>query len=215
MNLYVKSADGSGTAERLTTNPESHEWATDWADNGAVLILGNATPPGANILTLRLGTDAQPEILRDTEDSLGGPGEAAISPNGRWIAYSSDESGGRQIYVRPFPDVNSGGQRLVSDGPARKPLWGPDGRELLYLTPDTVMVLAVETGDTFQRGTPQRLFSMDSYYQDANLGWDISPDGQQFLMVKRDDAADPASESGDIVLVQNWFEELKRLVPTP
>ncbi len=75
------------------------------------------------------------------------------------------------------------------------------------------MVVSVETGNTFQRGSPQRLFSMDPYYDGLNLSWDISPDGQRFLVVKRGETRDGTPESSDIVVVLNWHEELKRLVP--
>ena len=71
------------------------------------------------------------------------------------------------------------------DWSSSDPLWGPDGRELFYLTPEAAMVVPVETGDTFQRGSPQRLFSMDPYNDRPNRSWDISPDGQRFLMIKR------------------------------
>ena len=118
--------------------------------------------------------------------------------------------------MRPFPDVSSGGQRLISDAPgATDPLWGHDGRELFYLTPDTAMTVPVEAEDTFQRGTPRRLFSMAPYYQGANFNWDLSADGQRFLMVKRDVATGEDASSSEIIVVQNWIEELKRLVPTP
>ncbi len=71
------------------------------------------------------------------------------------------------------------------------------------------MVVAVETGDTFQRGSPQRLFSLDPYHLGVNSNWDVSPDGDRFLMVKRVEATDETP----IIVVQNWFEELTRLVP--
>ncbi len=77
------------------------------------------------------------------------------------------------------------------------------------------MVVPVETGDTFQRGTPQRLFSMDPYYDGLGLSWDISPDGQRFFMVKQRETSDGTPESSDIIVVLNWFEELTRLVPVP
>ncbi len=181
-NLYVKPADGSGSAERLTTSPFPQA-AADWVDNGETLTLGQIDPEtGMDILTLQFGADAEPEPLLETDAN-----EAvhSISPNGRWVAYRSDESGERRIYVRPFPNASSGGQRLISDGPGSDPLWGPDGRELFYLTPEAAMVVPVETGDTFQRGSPQRLFSMDPYNDGLSRSWDISPDGQRFLMIKR------------------------------
>ena len=113
--------------------------------------------------------------------------------------------------MRPFRDASAGGQRLISDEPgATDPLWGPDGRELFYRTPDAVMVVSVDTGDTFQRGTPRQLFSATPYHEGQNLNWDISPDGRRFLMIKRGQSTD---ESSQLVVVQNWLEELKRLVP--
>ena len=159
---------------------------------------------GGDIQTLRIGENVEPEMLLETDafESL-----MAVSPNGRWIAYVSDATGEEQIHVRPFPDLSSGGQHLI--GPGRDPLWGPDGRELFYLTSDAAMVVPVETGDTFQRGTPQRLFSMGLYYEGVSLNWDISPDGQRFVMVKGQ-----VETTSEITIVQNWSEELTRLVPT-
>ena len=207
LDLYVKLADGSGTAERVPAGLPAAAAGTDWVADGKTVLFG-----GSDIHILRLGTDAEPETLLETDDT-----EAVftVSPNGRWIAYKSNESGEEQIYVRPFPDVSSGGQRLISDEPgATDPLWGHDGRELFYLTPDTAMAVPVETGDTFQRGTPRQLFSMAPYYQGANLNWDLSADGQRFLMVKRDVVTGEDAPSSEIIVVQNWFEELTRLVPT-
>ena len=162
-------------------------------------------------MTLGFGADAEPETLLVTNAD-----EAvfALSPNGQWLAYRSNASGENQIYVRPFPDVTSGGERLISDEPgATDPLWGPDGRELFYLTPDAAMVVPVETGETFQRGTPRQLFSLDPYFQGPNLSWDISPDGQRFVMVRRSPAADEDAQPSQIIVVENWVEELKGMFP--
>ena len=91
-------------------------------------------------------------------------------------------------------------------------MWGRDGRELFYQASEDAMVVAVETGDTFRRGAPQRLFSLEPYYLGLNSNWDVSPDGQRFLMIKRVEATD---ETSPIIVVLNWVEELRRLVPTP
>ena len=88
-----------------------------------------------------------------------------------------------------------------------------DGRELFYLAPDAAMVVPVETGDTFQRGTPRQLFSMDPYFEGTNFSWDISPDGQRFLMVRRSAAADEDAQPPQIIVVENWVEELKDMFP--
>ena len=201
-NLYIKAADGRGTVARLT-DASFAQGAMDWADDGETLLFG-----GSDFMAVQPGANEEPETLLKTPFN-----EAlfAVSPNGRWVAYMSNEAGARQIWVRPFPDLSSGGQRLVSDGPGEDPLWGPDGRELFYLTSEAAMVVPVETGEAFQRGAPERLFSMDPYHQGNGTNWDVSPHGQRFLMVKRNNAAAEASE---IVVVMNWFEELTRLVPT-
>ena len=109
-NLYVKSADGSGAAARLTTTDVPHI-ATGWADDGETLLVAG----GSGMSTLRFAASAAPETLLETDHN---ETPSSISPNGRWLAYVSDASGVRQVYVRPFPDVGSGGERVVSDGPA-------------------------------------------------------------------------------------------------
>ena len=201
--LYAKPADGTGAAEPITANtgilaPET------WADDGETLMVG-----GTDFMAVRVGADAVPETLLETDEN---ESIFSLSPNGRWMTYVSNVSGEQRIYVRPFPDLSSGGQRLVSDGPGDDPLWGPDGREPFYLTPDAAMVVPVETGDAFQRGAPKQLFSMDPYFEGLNFSWDISPDSQRFVMVKRGEESEAQTQ---IIVVQNWFEELKRLVPTP
>ena len=126
------------------------------------------------------------------------------------MAYLSQESGGGQIYVRPFPDVTSGSRRLI--GPGEQPLWGQDGSELFYRIPgEGVMVVDVDTADTFERGTPRQMFP-DKYHSSLGGGnYDLAPDGR-FLMITQ---GGTPTASPEIVVVQNWFEELTRLVPVP
>ena len=206
-NLYVKPADGSGGAEPVSSNHRVGGAAGGWSADGETLVWsGNQGGGGVDIFTVQLDGDSAPEPLLQTSSLDAFP---TMSPNGRWMAYLSDETGERRIYVRPFPDV-ANGQRAISDGPGEDPLWGRDGRELFYQTSEDAMVVAVETGDTFQRGSPQRLFSLDPYHLGVNSNWDVSPDGDRFLMVKRVKATDETP----IIVVLNWFEELTRLVPT-
>ena len=135
----------------------------------------------------------------------------ALSPNGRWIAYASDTSGQFEIYVQPFPDVSGAQPRLLSAGGGNEPLWGADGRELFYRGPQGVMVVEVTAEDAFrQRGAPRVLFP-DTYVRGI-YDWDISSDGQRFLMIKQEQALQPVFPQ-DMILVLNWFEELTRLVP--
>ena len=138
-----------------------------------------------------------------------------ISPDGRWMAYTSDESGQNEIYVRPFPEVNKGRWQVSTSG-GGWPLWSPNGRELFYLSNDSAMAVSVETGPTLSFGTPKTLFR-STYLGSSSTGgtlWDISPDGKRFLLVK-DAAANgkPTEFPRKINIVVNWFEELRQRVP--
>jgi len=137
---------------------------------------------------------------------------AEISPNGRWLAYESDTSGQREIYVRPFPNVEDG-HWLISKGGGERPLWAPDGRELFYLVPGTkLMAVDVQTETSFAAGNAEVVF--EGRYSEGPFGrtYDISPDGKRFLMIK--ESGSNETPSTELILVLNWLEELKRLVPT-
>jgi serine/threonine-protein kinase len=141
---------------------------------------------------------------------------AEISPNGRWLAYESTASGQFEIYVRPFPNVEDG-QWLISRGGGTRPLWAPDGRQLFYLSPGgPLMAVSVQTDTNFVAGTAEVILEGAYYGSTAPSGrtYDISPDGTRFLMIKEGVASDDTSVPTELILVQNWFEELKRLVPT-
>jgi serine/threonine-protein kinase len=138
---------------------------------------------------------------------------AEVSPDGRWVAYQSDESGQYEVYVRPFPDVDQG-RWQVSTGGGTRPAWARSGRELFYLVGSgRIMAVAIQPGQAFAAGSPQVLF--EGAYVAANTGrtFDVSPDGKRFLMIK-DRGTSQTSAASEIVFIQNWTEELKRLVPT-
>ena len=145
---------------------------------------------------------------------------AEISPDGKWLAYQSDASGRYEIYVQPFPDVETSRQQVSTSG-ATRPLWGPDGRELFYVTEAAVMGVAVETRGGFAPGAPA-LVVEGQYYGTASgnrpgRSYDISLDGQRFLMIKEgvpDTTDDPFAGLTQIHVVLNWFSELQARVPT-
>ena len=153
------------------------------------------------------------DLLLDTEFN---EGSASVSPNGRWLAYQSDESGKVEVYVRPFPDVETG-KWQVSAGGGGQPLWSPDGAELFFLSFDRtadnpnnqIMVAQVEGDPTFRHTTPERLFDL----ADLRFDWGIAPDGR-FLMTRL--AAAQGTDGGDtgLVFVEHWFSELQARVPT-
>ena len=135
---------------------------------------------------------------------------ASLSPNGRWIAYQSG-GGEPQVWVKPFPDVESARIRISTDG-GRSPVWGPDGQELFFLAADAMMRVEVEVAGDLRPGRPDVLFRGDHVVNRRERPFDIHPDGQRFLMIKRLDS--DQTLNSEIVVVTDWFEELERLVPT-
>ena len=132
---------------------------------------------------------------------------------------SPTPSGQFQIYVRPFPDVDGGQWQVSTDG-GTQPVWARNGEELFYLAPDgTLSSVRVERGTTWAAGTPTKLFDKPYFRlgtrrgRSAGRNYDVSADGQRFLMIK-EAGSDLTAAPASIVVVQNWIEELKRLVPT-
>ena len=142
----------------------------------------------------------------------------AFSPDGNWLAYWSNETGQGEVHVRPYPAGEPAYQVSNSGGLLSSPVWSPDGRQLFYsvLAGDGVtrfMVVDVDTESTFTRSRPRALF--EGRYLDTGpiRGYDISPDGERFVM-KTEVPRDPETVTS-INVVLNWVEELKRLVPVP
>ncbi len=142
-------------------------------------------------------------------------GLAEVSPDGRWIAYDSDESGQFEIYVRQYPDTYLGRRWQISSGGGRQPLWSRDGRELFYRDFGGGMLAAsVTLTPTFAPGPAVKLFENANYFGSGSAlsgrTYDLSLDGSRFLMIKQL----PTDEAAALVVVLNWFEGVKRLVPT-
>ncbi len=129
----------------------------------------------------------------------------ALSPDGRWLAYTSNESGGTAVFVRPFPDVE-GGKWPVSRVPATSPRWSPDGGELFYKTRDNrLMAAEIIVGTTFIIGERTELFSVSRMLAETNHAqYDVHPDGDRFLMIQ----LDPSGENISLVVVEGFFQEL-------
>ena len=130
---------------------------------------------------------------------------AVLSPDGRWIAYQADESGRFEVYVRPFS--GSGSKHQISTEGGTEPVWAPDGRELFFRNGDKMMVVNINTHPEFKVSKPNLLFR--GWYSTDRIAanYDISPDGQRFLMIKGEQTA-----VTQIKVILNWAEELKRLV---
>ena len=142
-----------------------------------------------------------------------------FSPDGRWIAYSSNQSGRPEVYVQPYPGPGPPVQVSIDGGDA--PAWRADGAELFFVAlrspdnPNLVSMMAATAerrADVFVAGAPRKLFEGRYSLTGPVRGYDVTPDGKRFLMVQQlDPAPEPPSE---LVLVDNWIEELKRRVPT-
>ena len=141
----------------------------------------------------------------------------AFSPDGRWLAYGSNESGRHEVYVQSYPKRE---KHLISMEGGSEPVWSRDGRELFYLRPQvqsggdlaTMMSVSVETSPIFLVSKPRELFQIRTRFSRIGRQYDVSPDGQRFLMLWIEDP--PKQPPTKIHIALNWFEELKRLVPT-
>ena len=144
-------------------------------------------------------------------------GNAALSPDGRWLAYESNESGQTEIYVRPFPDVDAGRWEVSSNG-GIMPVWNPAAPELFFRGSDSLMALAFETEPTFTPGTVTALFDMTPYHTaQFNRRIAVDPTGQRFLLLKNvtDQTGTDEATTPEITVVLNWFEALTERVPVP
>ncbi|MDA2927349.1 protein kinase [Acidobacteria bacterium AH-259-G07] len=209
--LFWKSADGTGQVERLSTSPNRQiPWS--FSPDGKRLVVGELNPEtesDIHMLSMEGKPTSKPLLQTPFYES-----QPAISPDGRWMAYTTRESGQREVYVRPFPKVEEG-KWQISSGGGREPVWAPEGRELFYrsLNGQEMMMVRVESEPTFTPGSPDVLFT-GRYFYAGGRQYDISPDGQRFLMIKEAEQTDEASARTELIIVQNWFDELKRLVPT-
>jgi serine/threonine-protein kinase len=207
--VYWKAADGTGEIEKLGSLPDRAMMPWSWSGDGKIMVMQEftMTPMQLDIGMLAMeGERARTPLLQEKHNET----TPLISPNGRWMAYTSNESGEAEIYVSAFPDVDKGKWQVSTNG-GTYPLWSPDGRELFYREGDAAMAVRVETEPVFNAGKPVMLFK--GTYADL---WDTSPDGKRFLMIKPgESAADgaPAEIPRKIIVVLNWLNELKDRVP--
>ena len=209
-SLYWIPADGSGSAERLTTIGPS--FPASWSPDGQVLAFLHV-PSGANYDIWMLPLDGEPRPFIETPFQERWP---TFSPDGRWLAYASDQSGRYEVYVTPFP--GPGPKVQISTDGGQSPAWAPNGRELFYrVLPDgegtrSMMVVDIRAVPTFAAGRPKKLFEDENVWGAVTRNYDVTPDGKKFLMIREENQ--PLEAVTHIHLVLNWFEELKHLVPT-
>jgi Tol biopolymer transport system component/predicted Ser/Thr protein kinase len=206
--IYRKESSGSGSEERLTEG-EHNKSLLDWSKDGRYLLYREETPTGRDLMALPLEGDRKPITVVKTGflESTG-----AISPDGHWVAYASNDSGAYQLYVQAFPGEGSGpkGRWQISNGTAYDVKWRGDGKELYYQTADgsgKVMAAAIQTGPEGVRAeTPRVLFTAD-FLQQGLHQFDVTSDGNRFLMMLNP----PAENNADrLTVVTNWQAALRK-----
>jgi serine/threonine-protein kinase len=221
--LFSQAADGTGSLERLLEDPNAPETATGVSSDGSVLVLAGAKTSGDsgsdvsfNVGAMRLDGSRQVRPLLGTLHANNG----MLSPDGRWLTYQSNDSGTTQVFVRPYPAVNSGRWQVSTNG-GTQPLWAHDGQELFYLASDgALMRVSVGKGLIWAPSAPTKVFERRYYVGSGFVGgnpfrnYDVSADGQRFLMMKAGSGDEDDTYPQQIVVVQHFDEELKRIVPT-
>ena len=201
-DMYWRAADASSEAQLLLTRNRA-QYPMAWSRDGLSLVFqyDQGSTNRRDIWVLPVGGDPRPLLATSANEA-----EPTLSPDDRWLAYMSDESGHPEVYVRPFPNVDDG-KWVVSTGGGGFPVWSPTGGELFYLNGTTMMSVRVEAPvGMFTAGTPEPLFT--GPFETGSPPFDISPDGTYFVMVE----AQPDARPSEINVVLNWHEELKRLV---
>jgi serine/threonine-protein kinase len=204
--LFRRDALAAGPIEQLTTTDGPIHSPSSWSPDSRTLLfalfrsyrhqaVASVTPPERAVRVLLDGEYAQ--------------SEPHLSPDGRWLAYQSDESGRLEVYVRLFPALTSG-RWQVSAGGGSSPRWSPDGRELLFLDGTGLAAMPIRTDPAFAVTAARRLFDVAPFGTRLGSDYDISPDGRQFLFVL--DEPSPTPRPAHLVVVQHWAGEVRRRI---
>jgi Tol biopolymer transport system component len=199
--IYRKPTSG-GAPEELLLPSSTLAVPLDWSPDGRYLMYVQINPgTGADLFALPIGEpDPHPLVVAQTQAA---ENQGQFSPDGHWVAYTSNESGQSEIYVIPFPPAPNGARWLVSRGGGVMPRWRRDGKELFYISPDWKMIAVdVSTSPTFQSGTPHPLFDtqmIDTGIRNGPMSWDIAPDGNRFLII-----TDKSQETSSLNVILNW-----------
>jgi len=204
-NGALLSAPAAGGGQPVTVMGQSMLPAPTSVSSDGKLVIGvrarGQTRSGNDIWVLPVGGAAKPEPFLDNGVTRG---DLQFSPDGKWVAYESNEGGRNQIYVVPYP--GPGGRSQISTDGGTQPRWNRNGRELFFRSGAKMMAVAVEPGAAFRAGPPQLLF------EKASSDYDVAPDGRRFLMLKPVVAT---GDSGELHVIVNWFDDLRQRVPLP
>jgi Tol biopolymer transport system component len=199
-------ADGSGTPQILVKS-DNYQLPVSWSVSGLAYLELRPSQP-YEIWVLPMKSDEKPVLfLKGTYPDF--------SPDGKWIAYTSNESGSNEVYVQPYP--GPGPKIPISTQGRCCAAWGKDGKEIFYYKPSPVegrqrmMAVTVESSAEFKPGLPEVLFEAPFVTTGPIRGYDVSPDGQRFIVIRGID--EPPKMITEIKVIANWFEEIKRRVP--
>jgi len=198
--VTIKAADGTGD-ERVLLNDDVSRWPSSWSPDGAYIAIDQFNQLDSSVDIWMLSPSGESRTFLATSAYEFG---ATFSPDGRWVAYQSDQSGRWEVYVQPFPGP---GERVaVSVQGGTSPVWSPDGSELYFRQDTAVMAVSVDATSGFSVSTPRRVLD-GQYWLDptGHVAFGVFPDGK-LLMIE-------TGQANEIHVVQNWIEELKRLVP--
>ncbi|HSF17708.1 MAG TPA: protein kinase [Vicinamibacteria bacterium] len=201
VNLFAKAIDGSSPAVRLTTSPNP-QFPNSWSPDGRYLAFTELSPETQFDVSLWVNGRSESLLATSFNESA-----AMFSPDGRYVAYVSDETGTDEVYVRAFPGTD---RWPISTEGGHEPVWGRDGEELIYRDEDSMMVVSIETQPEFRAGKPRPLF--EAPFDEAGApyaSYDITRDGTEFIMVQ----TDRGSEATRLHVVVDWFSELEERVP--
>ena len=200
-----RKATNGAAPEELLLPSRTLAVPKSWSPDGRYLIYAQINPgTGADLFALPIGPpDPHPLVLAQTQAT---EAQGQFSPDGHWVAYTSNESGQSEIYVISFPPAPNEGRWVVSRGGGVMPRWRRDGKELFFISPDwKMMAVDVSTHPTFQSGTPHALFDtemVDTGIRTGPMSWDIAPDGKRFLIISENSAG-----ASSLNVILNWRPE--------
>ena len=199
-NLFRMLAESRLRQERLLDAPATIQKPTSLSKDGILLFNESRVADDRHIAQVNVN---RPGSSVPVGQPASQENEGVFSPDGKWLAYQSDESGVWQVYVKPYPTAGTRGRQVSTDG-GMGPVWNPRGGELFYETRTALMSVLVEDGSP--KGPPRQLFTHRKS-DDHRREFDVAPDGERFLF------AEPATPRTEIKVILNWFEELKAKVP--
>ena len=214
-SIFWAPADEAHAPQPLTKGP-GRQYPTSFTSDGKLAFFEYA-PDGGNLIQtvqVRGGSGepqaGEPELFLRTPSGNSFP---ALSPNGRWLAYSSTDSGVYEVYVRAFPD--KGKKWLISIRGGNMPMWSSNGKDLFYRTDDGRIMVASYTvsGDSFVPDTPRLWSDKRLANTGVTLNLDLAPDGKRFAVLMSADNPEPRETRGHVTLMLNFFDEVRRLVP--